>query len=102
MVYTTANMASFEHGAHEAVIHVVVAAEQAMFREAVRAVVESQPDLDVVGEAQSGCQAAMAIARASADVAILSATLPHCDGVEATLRIGQETPGCRVIILAPD
>lgn len=81
-------------------IRVLVADEQSLFREALRAALESQSSMDVVAEAQTGCQAAMEVKRTGPDVAVLSVTLPHCDGIEATLRIHQEIPDCRILVLA--
>ena len=81
-------------------VRILLADEQSLFREAMKVVLESQPDLRVVAEASSGCQAAMEAARTSPNVAVLSATLPHCDGIEATLRILDEADGCRVLVLS--
>jgi DNA-binding NarL/FixJ family response regulator len=85
---------------HEGTVRILLADEQSLFRQALRVALESQPHLAVVAEAATGCQAAIEAARTSADVAVMSSRLPHCDGIEATMRIGQEVPRCRVLILA--
>ncbi len=73
-----------------------------LFREAVRVVLESQSDMEVVAEARDGAQA---IAEAEAllpDLAILDVNLPNCDGIRATHLIRERVPGCRVMLLAPE
>lgn len=83
-------------------VRVLLADEQSLFRQALRVALETQPHLTVVAEAATGCQAAMEAVRVSADVAIMSSRLPHCDGIEATMRIGQDLPNCRVLILSQE
>jgi DNA-binding NarL/FixJ family response regulator len=87
-----------EHG--EGPVRILIADEHSLFRQALRVALESQPHLHVVAETQTGCQAAMEARRLHPDVALLSLSLPHCDGVEATLRLQQEAPDCRSLVLA--
>jgi len=81
-------------------VRVLLADEQSLFRQALHVALESQPHLVVVAQAESGCQAAIRARHTAPDVAVLSATLPHCDGIEATLRIRQEGQNCRILVLA--
>jgi DNA-binding NarL/FixJ family response regulator len=80
-------------------VRVLLADEQSLFREAVRAVLQSEADLDVVGEARDGVQAVSEAERVRPDVAILDAGLPNCDGVRATRLIAESLPSCRVLVL---
>jgi DNA-binding NarL/FixJ family response regulator len=81
-------------------IRVLLADEQALFREAVKVVLSNVDDLLVVGEARDGLEAVMEAERVHPDVALLDATLPNCDGIHATIQITELVPSCRVIVLS--
>ena len=83
-------------------IRIVLADEQSLFREAVRVVLESEPDLEIVGEARDGLQALAEAERTRPDVVLLNADLPNCDGIRATRLIKQESPESRVLVLSTD
>ena len=80
-------------------VRILLADEQSLFREAVRVVLESEPDLRVVGEARDGVQALAEAERLEPDVALVDASLPNTDGLEATSQIRMRVPGCRVLVL---
>ncbi|CAN5206699.1 response regulator transcription factor [soil metagenome] len=80
---------------------VLIADEQSLFREAVKVVLETQPDISVVAEAADGRRAIAEAARTRPDVALVDVGLPDCDSMEATSAIVDRVPGCRVVILAP-
>ena len=81
-------------------VRILLADEQALFREAVRVVIESEGDLEVVAEARDGLQAIAEAERTAPDVALLAANLPHCDGLRAGSMIRQRFPDCQVVILS--
>ncbi len=81
-------------------IRILLADEQSLFREAVRVVLESQPDLEVVSEAGDGLQAALEAERTRPDVALVDAHLPNADGVHITPLILERRPECKVVVLA--
>ncbi|HXY72884.1 MAG TPA: response regulator transcription factor [Actinomycetota bacterium] len=83
----------------ETTARVIVADGQSLVRQALRIALEAQPDLDVVGEAHSGCQAVAEASRAAADIALVSMELPRCDGIEVALRISQEVAHCQVLVI---
>ena len=80
-------------------IRILLADEQSLFREAVRSVLEAEPDLDVVAEARDGLQAVAEAERSQPDVVLLDASLPNCDGIRATELIRDRVPASRVLIL---
>jgi two-component system response regulator NreC len=80
-------------------IRILLADEQSLFREAVRSVLEAEPDFDVVGEARDGLQAVAEAERSQPDVVFLDAALPNCDGIRATGLIRERAPETRVLIL---
>ncbi|HEX7393802.1 MAG TPA: response regulator transcription factor [Anaerolineaceae bacterium] len=81
-------------------IRILIVDDHPLIREGLRAILETQPDMELVGEARDGNEA---VARAQAlkpDVILMDLALPHMDGVEATRQIIQNDPLVRVLILS--
>jgi DNA-binding NarL/FixJ family response regulator len=68
-------------------VRVVVADDHPVVREGLRAMLEAEPDLDVVGEAGSGEEAVRLAAEHRPDVVLMDLRMPGTDGVTATGRI---------------
>ena len=86
-------------GDGEATLRILLADEQSLFREAVRVVLETQPDIEVVAEARDGLQAVAEVEEFKPDVALLDINLPNCDGIRATALIRERVPDCKVLVL---
>lgn len=82
------------------VIRVLLADEQSLFREAVKVVLSNEADIVIVGEATTGLEAIDRVEQERADVALLDADLPNCDGIRATQQICLRSPACRVIVFS--
>ena len=83
-------------------IRVLVAGEQALFRQAVRIVLEREADLIVVAEAHTGIDAISEAERVRPDVALLPARPPRLEGLAATAALRDRLPSCRVIVLTDE
>jgi DNA-binding NarL/FixJ family response regulator len=83
------------------VTRVFLVDDQALVRAGLRMVIDSQPDMTVVGEAEDGRDAVERLAVTTADVVLMDVRMPRLDGVAATrLLIEREgAPDPRVIVL---
>jgi DNA-binding NarL/FixJ family response regulator len=80
-------------------IRVMLADDHALFREGVRSLLATQPDMEVVGEVEDGRAAVQQAAALRPDVVLMDITMPHLDGIEATRQIAQRDPSVRVLVL---
>ncbi|NEN04510.1 response regulator transcription factor [Diaminobutyricibacter tongyongensis] len=84
--------------AHD-VIRVLVADDQAIIRDGLVTVLSLLPDVEIVGEAADGEQAARLAVEWHPDVVLMDLRMPVLDGVGATERIVREVPGSAIIVL---
>ncbi|WP_367650528.1 response regulator [Nocardioides sp. zg-DK7169] len=80
-------------------IRVFLVDDQQMVRAGFTMLVNSQPDLEVVGEAGDGAEALERLAVTRADVVLMDVRMPRMDGVEATRALAARPDGPRVIVL---
>ena len=80
-------------------IRVFLADDQALVRSGFRMLIDSEDDLEVVGEAPDGAQAVRALLADPADVVLMDIRMPVMDGVEATRRIVEARLGTKVLVL---
>jgi DNA-binding NarL/FixJ family response regulator len=83
------------------VTRVFLVDDQALVRAGLRMVIDSQPDMSVVGEAEDGREALERLAVTTADVVLMDVRMPRLDGVEATRLLIERDgdAGPRVIVL---
>lgn len=80
-------------------IRVLVADDQQLVREGLRALLDLVPDIGVVGEASNGAEAVERTRQLEPDVVLMDVQMPKLDGVAATRQIHMTCPKVKVIIL---
>jgi DNA-binding NarL/FixJ family response regulator len=78
---------------------VLLVDDQALLRMGLRLVIETEPDLEVVGEASDGGTAVDQVRALAPDVVLMDVRMPGLDGIEATRRVVAEHPATRVLVL---
>ena len=81
-------------------IRILLADAQPLLRDAMRAAVQAEPDLDVVGTAGDGLEALEAARRQRPDVVVLDVELPNRDGLRVTREVREEVEHARILVLA--
>ena len=80
-------------------IRVLIADDQELVRTGFRAILNAEPDLDVVGEARDGREVIEAARRLRPEVVLMDIRMPNLDGIQATRRITAGGDSPRVLIL---
>jgi DNA-binding NarL/FixJ family response regulator len=80
-------------------IRVLLADDQELVRAGFRMILETQADIEVVGDAADGVEAVAATRRLQPDVVLMDIRMPKLDGLQATARIVGARSGSRVVIL---
>ena len=80
-------------------IKILLVDDEPLLRMGFRLVLESQDDIEVVGEASDGAVAIRQTVALDPDVVLMDVRMPGMDGIEATIRIVRERPRSRVLIL---
>ncbi len=87
-------------GATMGTLRVLIADDYDAIRAALTRALQSEPDIEVVGEASDGCAAVRLAARLKPDVVLMDVNMPGLDGIEATRLITEKDPHVKVIGLS--
>lgn len=78
---------------------IVIVEDHTILREGLKALLSSDPDFDVVGEAEDGRVAIQCVERLKPDIALMDLTMPRMHGIEAIREIKRVIPETRVLVL---
>lgn len=81
-------------------INVLLAEDHQIVREGLRAMLNLEPDIKVIGEAENGRQAVELVTKVRPDVVVMDIAMPLLNGMEATRQILQTLPGTKILILS--
>ena len=80
-------------------IRVLIADDHTLFRDGLRALFGSIPDVEMIGEAATGDEAIERAAALRPDVILMDLKMPGANGIEATRRVLATTPGTGVLVV---
>jgi DNA-binding NarL/FixJ family response regulator len=83
----------------DAQVRVLIADDQALLRGSLRVLIETEPDLVVVGEAGNGAEAVEQVQTCCPDVVLMDVRMPVMDGIEATRRITAHGHAPKILVL---
>ena len=80
-------------------VRVLVVDDHALFRQGVAALLASEPEIELAGEAANGAEALQLIRHLRPDVVLLDLQMPGMGGLEVMERLRQETPRAKIVVL---
>lgn len=81
-------------------MRILIAEDHGVVRQGLRALLENQADIEVVGEAGDGREVAELAGKLSPDVILMDISMPNLNGIEATRLILKQNPDIRIIVLS--
>jgi DNA-binding NarL/FixJ family response regulator len=80
-------------------IRLLIVDDHLLFRDGLRALIDSAPDCELVGEATSGRESVSLAAELQPDVILMDVRMPDMDGIEATRQIVRTSPHIGILVL---
>jgi DNA-binding NarL/FixJ family response regulator len=81
-------------------INIVLADDHVLVRNGIKAMLESEPDIQVVGEAGNGSEALEKAKNLKPDILVLDIRMPEMSGLEAAARLNEYAPATKAVILS--
>ncbi len=81
-------------------IRIIIADDHPVFRYGLKALIATDPEMEVVGEAETGQEAVKLAAELAPDVVLMDINMPGLNGIEATRQIAATNPGAGVLIVS--
>lgn len=81
-------------------IRLIIADDHKMLREGLKSLIQQEPDMEVVGEAENGMQTVDMAARVGAHVVVMDVAMPDLNGIEATRKILEANSRMKVVALS--
>ena len=81
-------------------IQILLADDHAIVRQGFKLILNQQPDMEVIGEASDGLEAVRQVLELRPALVIMDIAMPRVNGVEATRRIIENCPDCKILILS--
>jgi DNA-binding NarL/FixJ family response regulator len=81
-------------------INVLLADDHTIVRDGLRALLEANPDIKVIGDAANGKEAVDQVEKLDPDIVVMDISMPDMNGIVATRRIMESKPGIRIIVLS--
>ena len=80
-------------------IRIFIADDHIVVREGLRALLGTEPGIEIIGEAADGADAVVAIRTLRPDVVLLDLVMPHMNGLEVIIEVTQDNPQARILVL---
>ncbi len=81
-------------------IRLILADDHELMREGLKALIENEPEMQVVGEAQNGAEIVELAKKSGAHVVIMDVAMPDLNGIEATRKIVTANPNTKIVALS--
>ena len=78
---------------------VLVVDDHILFREGIAGIIDAQPDMQIIGEANDGLEAIVKAGQLKPDLILMDIQMPACDGIEATTKIKKEHTDVVIVML---
>ena len=80
-------------------VRIILADDQALFREGLRTLLSTRPDIEIVGEAANGLEVVQLAEQLHPSVVLMDLRMPLMDGIQATARLREASPDVAVLAL---
>ncbi len=81
-------------------IQIIIADDHVMLREGLKSLIQLEPDMEVVGEANNGRDTIALAKQIHAHIVIMDVSMPDLNGIEATRKLLQLRPACKIVALS--